>query len=63
MQVGAGVKNPHTERTRTSLMNAPKEDYVRRRLSDLQVSLDLVDTDIFRMKNRGGFTRQVNSTV
>ena len=44
-------------------MNAPKEDYVRRRLSDLQVSLDLVDTDIFRMKNRGGFTRQVNSTV
>ena len=38
---------------------ADEEEYVRRRLSDLQVSLDLVDTDIFRMKNRGGFTRRV----
>ena len=34
-----------------------EEEYIRRRLSDLQVSLDLVDTNIFNMKNRGGFTR------
>jgi hypothetical protein len=39
---------------------ADEEEYIRRRLSDLQVSLDIVDTDIFRMKNRGGFTRFVN---
>ena len=32
-------------------------EYVRRRLSDLQVSLETVDASVFHMKNRGGFTR------
>lgn len=39
-----------------------EEEYIRRRLSDLQVSLNAVDTNIFHMKNRGGFTRAKNST-
>ena len=39
---------------------ANEEEYVRRRLSDLQVSLEACDTKIFRMKNRGGFTRSQN---
>ena len=34
-----------------------EEEYIKRRLSDLQVSLQTVDTNIFNMKNRGGFTR------
>ena len=38
-----------------------EEEYIRRRLSDLQVSLETVDTNIFRMKNRGGFTRSKDS--
>ena len=64
IQVPQGVVLHVARQTSTFMEDfADEEEYVRRRLSDLQVSLDLVDTDIFRMKNRGGFTRRVHQLV
>ena len=58
IQVPQGVVLHVARQTSTFMEDfADEEEYIRRRLSDLQVSLDVVDTDIFRMKNRGGFTR------
>ncbi|TRY63467.1 hypothetical protein TCAL_11839 [Tigriopus californicus] len=58
IQVPNGVILNVARQTSTFMEDFQSEDeYVRRRLSDLQVSLDTVDTQIFHMKNRGGFTR------